>query len=317
MGDKDKRTRRSRNKLGRGLSALVDASPPAVSVAPDLAGSSAETSQNRESVVEIPLEDIHPNKNQPRSHFDEEALEELAASIRAAGLMQPIVVRKGKAGAYELIAGERRWRACAIAGLERVPALVRDVDEERSAEWALVENIQREDLNPIEKAAGYRRLIDRFGFTQQQVGERVGVSRASVANTMRLLDLDDSIQSMVIDGRLSMGHAKALLQCADESRRLKLAESASEMGWTVRALEQAASEQTPTKHYKKPEQSSDRERVDVVLSDLERQLGEHLGTRVRISAASKGTKGRVQFEFYDLDHFDGLMNKIGFSPDSM
>lgn len=317
MGEKDKRTRRSRNKLGRGLSALVDASPPPVAVTPDLSGASAQGAAVSDAVVEIPLDDVYPNKNQPRSHFDETALEELAASIRATGLMQPIVVRRGKAGAYELIAGERRWRACSLAGLERVPAIVRDVDDEKSAEWALVENIQREDLNPIEKAAGYRRLIERFGFTQQQVGERVGVSRASVANTLRLLELDGSIQDMVIDGRLSMGHARALLQCADETRRLELAASAAEEDWTVRAVERAASEQRPTKHYKKPEQDTDRERVDVVLSDLERQLGEYLGTRVRISAASKGTRGRVQFEFYDLDHFDGLMNKIGFSPDSL
>lgn len=318
MGDKDKRTRRSRNKLGRGLSALVDSSPPSVSVDVDLAGPVAgQDLAGTDSVIEIPLGDIHPNKNQPRKAFDEEALEELAASIRATGLMQPIVVRTRVAGGYELIAGERRWRACGMAGQDRVAAVVRDVDDQRSAEWALVENIQRADLNAIEKAKGYRLLIDRYGLTQQRVGEQVGTSRSSVANTLRLLELDGVIQEMVVDGRLSTGHAKALLQCEDTGRRRKLAEDAADAGWTVRALERAASEKASAKVQGDPGEREEPSRVELILSDLEQQIGEYLGTRVRISGATNGTKGRLQVEFYDLDHFDGLMEKIGFTPESV
>lgn len=319
MGAEEKRTKRSRNKLGRGLSALVDASPPTVRLDHDLADLSQGREPGSEVVIPIPLSEIYPNKNQPRKHFDEESLGELAASIKATGLMQPIVVRERAAGGFELIAGERRWRACGIAGLERVPAVVRDVDDLRSAEWALIENIQREDLNAIEKAKGYRRLIERFGLTQLQVSERVGTSRATVANIVRLLDLDDTIQGMIIDGRLSTGHAKALLQCSDIHNRQILANTAVEEGWTVRALEHAVSAPSsdPAQKPKINKPNTDRSRVDLIVSDLERQLGEYLGTRVRIASASKGSKGRVQIEFYDLDHFDGLMEKMGFSPTQM
>ncbi|MCA9304118.1 MAG: ParB/RepB/Spo0J family partition protein [Phycisphaerales bacterium] len=315
MSAADKRTRRSRNKLGKGLSALVDASQPSVRLESDLDRAPAPHREpGTVDVVPILLSDIYPNKNQPRKYFDEESLGELAASIKSAGLMQPIVVRPRAAGGYELIAGERRWRACGIAGLERVPAVVHDVDDRRSAEWALIENIQREDLNAIEKAKGYRKLIEKFGLTQQEVGDRVGASRASVANIVRLLDLDDTVQEMVIDGRLSVGHAKALLQCADTQYRLILANTASGEGWTVRALERAASNPRPKETPTGDKPSAERERVALVVSDLERQLGEYLGTRVRIASSTDGTKGRVQIEFYDLDHFDGLMSRMGFSP---
>ncbi len=320
MGTPDKRTRRSRNKLGRGLSALVD--PPAAkkSLLPDTAvgidlQDSGSGSPGRDSVIEVQLGDVYPNKHQPREVFDEEALESLAASIGESGLMQPIVVRARVAGGFEIIAGERRWRACGMAGLETVPAIVRVVDDQQSAQWALIENIQREDLNAIEKARGYQRLSDQFGLTQQEIGTRVGVSRASVANMIRLLDLDTDLQAMVMDGRLSTGHAKALLQCPDLIQRTKLATKVVSEGWTVRALERAASKGlSGSGQSGEAEQNDTKNRVDSVLADLEQQLGQHLGTKVRLRTDRAGTKGRIEVDFYDLDHFDGLMEKIGFLP---
>lgn len=338
MGSTDKgstkKTKRAR--LGRGLSALVDAAPIKVDPSIGIEQPSRETTEPtaspntsqtfnsvdaKDRVVELELDRVSVNPNQPRRVFDSEALESLAASIRAHGLMQPIVVRAGAgAGVYELIAGERRWRAAKLAGMTTIRAIVDDADDERSAELALIENMQREDLNPIERALGLRQLMDRFGSTQQELSDRMGMSRPGLANLLRLLDLGDDLQALVASGVLSVGHAKVLLSCHDETQRSALAHDAIEQGWTVRALEHAiasagsvdpASPETARVGEQGAHPVMHPDRVGSVLRDLERSLSEHLGTRVTLKTNKQGTKGRVQIEFYDLDQFDGLLAKLG------
>ncbi len=323
-----KNTKKTRARLGRGLSALVEQRERgAIEV-----GGPLDTERNTNNshghddpapgvervVHEIVVEAIAPNPNQPRRVFDPEALAELAESIKTHGLMQPVVVRRAGAGdGYELIAGERRWRAARMAGQARVRAVVLDVDESQSAQLALIENIQREGLNAIERARGFASLIARYSMTQEQVASRVGLSRPSVANLLRLLELDEDIQSMVASGSLSAGHAKALLSC-DPSRRADLAERAVREGWSVRELERGAARDG---HAPEPEgdggapisQTPTPTRVESVLRDLENRLSEKLGTRVTLKTNSRGTKGRVVIEFYDLDQFDGLLARFGVS----
>lgn len=329
-----KKTKRAR--LGRGLSALVDAAPIKVDPSLDVVQSGGETisppanpnnlqTNNqyvaKDRVIEVALDRVSVNPNQPRRVFESQALESLAASIRAHGLMQPIVVRAGEgAGAYELIAGERRLRAAKLAGMTTIRAIVDEADDERSAELALIENMQREDLNPIERALGLRQLMDRFGSTQQELSDRMGMSRPGLANLLRLLDLGDDVRALVASGVLSVGHAKVLLSCHDENQRSTLAHEAIEQGWTVRALEHAIAsagsvDAVPPDIAREGEQGANSimhpDRVGSVLRDLERSLSEHLGTKVTLKTNKQGTQGRVQIEFYDLDQFDGLLAKLG------
>lgn len=338
MGSTDKSSTKKtkRARLGRGLSALVDAAPIKVDPSIGTEQSSREATESptlpnilqtmngvdaKDRVIELELDRIAVNPNQPRRVFDSDALESLAASIRAHGLMQPIVVRAGEgAGAYELIAGERRWRAAKLAGMTTIRAIVDDADDERSAELALIENMQREDLNPIERALGLRQLMERFGSTQQELSDRMGMSRPGLANLLRLLDLGDDLQALVASGVLSVGHAKVLLSCHNETQRLALAHEAIEQGWTVRALEHAIAsarsvdaltpESAKSAGTRAPS-ATHPDRVGSVLRDLERSLSEHLGTKVMLKTNKQGTKGRVQIEFYDLDQFDGLLVKLG------
>ena len=220
---------------------------------------------------------------------------------------------------YELIAGERRWRAARIAGLATAPAVVRDVSEQEAAEFALVENLQREDLNPMDRAWAFRRLNERFGLTASQIADRVGLDRSSVANFMRLTDLDDEIQEMIAAQRLSPGHGKALLSVEDPLQRTDLARMAANGGWSVRAVERAAKERNQAR---KPGSNAPASRDTRITArearreELERSIGEHLGTRVRIQTDSRGARGRLVIEFFDLDHFDSLLSQIGFEPNT-
>lgn len=277
-----------------------------------------------ERVVEIAVGAICANAAQPRRVFEEGALQELADSIARHGVMSPVLVRarvgagEGEAG-YELIAGERRWRASVMAGLAVVPAIVREVDDAVSAQLALIENIMREDLNPIERAQGLRALADRHGMTQQAISESVGMSRSGVANSVRLLELPENLVTLIAEGALTAGHGKALLALGKMETQRKLASAAIKEGWNVRRLErEVEAELSSNRGGNTPRENDDDSgdqatRAQSVLRDLERRAGESLGTRVRIRTDGSGTRGRMTIEFFDLDQFDGLLSRLGVS----
>ena len=229
--------------------------------------------------------------------------------------MQPIVVRAAAGGKFELIAGERRWRAAGMAGLTSVPAIVREADDRQSAELALIENVQRSDLNPIERASAFRTLMGKFAMTQADVADRVGLDRSSVANLLRLLDLPEDVRNMIADGALSAGHGKMLVSIDDDQQRRDLVERIVSEHLSVRQTEKAVRDLTKRAAQGDTTQqgalSPDR---DANIRDLEEKLGEHLQTRVRIDVAASGQKGKLIIEFYDLEHFDGLMHRLGFEP---
>ena len=314
-------------KLGRGLSSLIGDSvavpvsvdkPPEASAAPDgpakhrdseaARPGEGETGGERASglrMVDVGAVVVSPY--QPRREIEPAALAGLAASITRSGVMQPVIVRE-VSGRFELVAGERRWRAAMAAGLDRVPALVRTLSDEESAEWALVENLQREDLNPIERAAALRSLAERFGVSHAELADRVGLERPTVANLIRLLDLEEPIQGMVTAGLISGGHARALLGVAAGAARLKLAERCARESWSVRRLEgEARALATPTGVAPQSPRAVSGER-----EALEKQLSEHLGTRVTVRTDRSGKRGTVLIDFFDLDQFDGLMSRLGF-----
>lgn len=325
--------KKNRSKLGRGLSALVDhteSCPIEVAGAHESLQNPNKTDNIQhaafehqgERVLELQVDQIRPNPHQPRRVFDEDAIEELSQSISDHGLMQPIVVRSAGEGVYELIAGERRWRATTKAGIAQIRAIVLDVDDAQSAQLALIENIQRADLNPIERAQGFVLLTDRFSMTQEQVAAKVGISRSSVANMLRLLELDEEVQAMIAGNKLSAGHGKALLACRVIAQRKEFARKTIDEHWSVRRLENMIAEYNEyNMNQDQPEKGgeftgspvSTPSRLEVVLGDLEERLGEQLSTRVRLKTDKTGKKGSITLEFYDLDHFDGLMSKLGLS----
>ena len=315
-----------RRRLGRGLGSLISvpidvssapaAPPPTSSPDPSPASdvSAAESAAAaRGDVIEVPIQSLSPNPRQPRRHFDESALAALASSIRTAGLMQPIVVRPSpsRSGHFEIVAGERRYRAAQRLELERIPAIVREIDDRTAAEWALIENLQREDLNPMERARAFLALVDEFELSHQEIAEQVGLDRSSVSNLLRLNDLDPKTGAIVERGLLGLGHAKALLGCPDANLRATLAEEAVRKGWSVRQTEarvRAAEATRPTSASSAPSRPG-----SAHLADLERRIGEHLGTRVQLQRGRNRTSGRVVIEWYDLDQFEGLLRRMGFS----
>ena len=286
----------ARNALGRGLGALIrepEPLPPAA-VAPQVAAPGPQQ-------VDIDL--IDPNPYQPRTRFREEALEELARSIRASGIIQPLILRPSGAR-YQLIAGERRWRAAQRAGLQRVPAIVREVPEELALEITLVENIQREDLNPIEQARAFDRLMSEFQLTQENVAERTGKDRATVANAVRLLRLEKSIQDLIEDGRISAGHGRALLAISDAQARMVLARRAARGGLTVRQLERLASRSARVA----PQAPSPL--LDPNTRAAVEELSRHLGTRVSLRPRTKARPGQLILEYYDDAQLNGLYDRL-------
>lgn len=324
-------------RLGRGLSALVGTNPPIV-VESTTRAVQKPTFQSTEGapvatggLVRLPIDSIAPNPQQPRRSFDETALRSLADSIARDGLMQPVVVRAVGDG-YELVAGERRLRASRLAGQAEISAIVREVDDRASAELALIENLQREDLNPVERARAFGALCDRYNMTHAEVGERVGIDRVSVSNHLRLLELDEGLLAMIEDGRLGFGHARALLAVSDPARRLALGVLASEESWSVRAVERAAGGYNSTQGAGNAQDENDlksgaektashsaddssRVRARAVLDDMERRLSEHLGTRVTLRTDRRGQKGSVTIEFFSLDEFDGILERLGYRQD--
>jgi ParB family chromosome partitioning protein len=278
-----------RPALGRGLSALI---PDAPTVAPPTAS---------ERALEVDTDRLQPNRFQPRTHVDETGIEELARSIKSNGIIQPIVVRKAADG-YEIVAGERRWRAAQRAGLLKVPVVLRDIPDERLLAAALIENIQREDLNPIEEAQAYRRLADEFHLTQEQIAEAVGKDRSSIANYLRLLKLPPEVRGNVGSGALSMGHARALLAIADEAALLRIARDVVSKNLSVRETEAIAKKETQPAP-KKPEPQK-----DVHTRAAEERLRFALGTRVEIVRRGKG--GRIEIEFGSEDELQRLFEHL-------
>lgn len=290
-----------RSGLGRGLGALI---PTEVNEGLGTA------------LLELPIGAVVPNRLQPREHFDEETLSSLTASVRELGVLQPVLVRRLDGDTYELIAGERRWRAAKRAGLPTIPALVREIDDRHALEQALVENLHRQDLNALEEAAAYNQLMDDFKLTQEEVAQRVGKSRSAIANTLRLFHLPPPVQRLIAEGRLSAGHARALLGTPDRARQELLAEQIVNEGWSVRDVEAAvrnASGQTgdapeaPVGSGTGSAASRPGVREPAVL-ELEELLSARLDTRVSVTIGTK--RGRITVEFADLDDLERIYRII-------
>ena len=309
------RTTTGRRRLGRGLTSLMSTPVPVATTTgrqTQVVSGTARTPDDDAGhpggdLMMVEIDRIHADPRQPRRRFDEAALESLAVSIRTAGLMQPIVLRPRESGGFQIIVGERRWRAARNVGLATVPAIVREIDDRTAAEWALIENIQREDLNPLERAEAFRRLTDEYGMTHQDIAERVGLNRSTVSNMLRLLELDDFSRDAVINGLLTQAHAKLLLAVGDLALRRKLTELAIREEWSVRTLDKRIGALVRPPKHKGTTGAAPAHR-----HDLERQLSDHLGTRVRVHPGKKKGTGRLEIEFYSLDQFDGLMQRLGF-----
>lgn len=258
----------------------------------------------KSGVWEIEIDMIEPNKKQPRKYFDETALEELAASIKTYGMIQPVVVRKN-GDYYEIIAGERRWRAAKIAGLKKIPAIERKWEDAEAFEAALVENLQREDLNPIEEAESYRRLQDEFGFSQEQISTKVGKSRSAITNSMRLLQLDSRVLNFVIENKLSSGHARTLLSITDQERQFELAEHVIEEELSVRATETLVKGELNQKEKKNDKKEFSENANQKAVED---ELKTIFSTKVRISQMKN--KGKIEISYYSQEDLDRLLTMM-------
>lgn len=261
------------------------------------------------SVTTLRIGEIEPKKDQPRKAFESEALSELAESIAAHGVLQPIIVRRLDSGFYQIIAGERRWRASKMAGLTEVPVVIMEIDDAEAAQIALIENIQREDLNAVEEALAYRALIADFSLTQEEVAQRVGKSRSAITNSLRLLDLPDDVAALLRDGEISAGHAKALLGLKDEDSMIILAKKIVNDGLSVRAVEDAV--RNMNKQAAKPEEPEEEDdgkiKIDY-LADIEHRLMKSLGRKVKIT--SKGKNKKITLEFRDEEDFESLVKML-------
>lgn len=287
--------------LGKGLGSLF--TEPAGSIVSEI--DKMGDANGLMPIIMIPIVDIEPNKEQPRKEFDGEKLSALASSIETHGVVSPIIVTQTKRGTYKIVAGERRWRASKLAGLHEIPCMVRDFQELEIMEVALVENLQREDLNPIEEAEGYRRLMDSFSLTQEEVAQKVGKSRSAVANSLRLNNLCDAVKEMVQSGMLTQGHARALLPLSPD-KQLALAEKIAENDLTVRQAETLAKaalsdKPVPTKKISNP-------LMQKYYKDLEATLSSRYGTKVKISEGSK--KGKIEIEYYSKDDLERILFEL-------
>lgn len=276
--------------LGRGLGSLFEENAPE----PD-----------EDSVVNINLNNIEPNKDQPRKQFDKEKLEALADSIRDNGVIQPIIVVKN-GDRYKIVAGERRWRAAKSAGLTTIPAVIRNYSESEVAQIALIENLQREDLNPIEEAVGYKTLIDKFKMTQEDVSSKIGKSRSAIANSIRLLSLDEPIQSKLITGEITSGHARALLSIEDKQTRLILLDSILEKCLNVRQTETLAKQLQKAVPVKKKKIID--EQVMAEIEAAENRLSSHFGTKVKLIHNEK--RGKIEIEYYGNDDLERILQLL-------
>ena len=316
-------------RLGRGLSSLI-ANSAAITTdnqqyqgqTPDAQPGKAAIDTPKSSVIDanIPIHQIKPNPYQPRRTMDDTQLAELTESVAAEGILQPLIIAPAKdpnaEQPYVLIAGQRRLRAAAKAGLDAVPCVVRQATEQQILQWAIIENIQREDLNPIERASAYREYIDRFELTQAQVAEHLGIPRATVANHLRLMDLPDSIQELVIGGAVTFGHAKVLASLgANPQLQLKLARKVAADGLSVRRLEAIVNDRADKDPDNTPAKAGPVAKAPYIR-DLEQQLTASIGTRVRIHPGRAKNTGRIVIDFYSLDDFDRISGDLGLSVDS-
>ena len=277
----------AKKALGRGLEALF-----------------TEDVEDKELIKELKIIEIEPDKFQPRKKFDEESLAELADSIKKHGIIQPIIVKKQETGFYKIIAGERRWRAAKIAGLKEIPAMIKDYNENEMLEVSLIENIQRENLNPLEESEAYNKLINEFNLTQEEISERVGKSRSAIANSLRLLNLSDDIKLLITDEKLTGGHARALLSLADESLRKEAAEKIIKQGMSVREAEKYVK----SLHNIKTSKNKEKEIVKNPYQYLEETLSKKLCTKVKIYSGKK--RGKIEIEYYSEDELESITKII-------
>ncbi len=360
MTDATKGQPRKKSRLGKGLSSLmgqpVTISPPVHEIDERQAGSSRSDDKTNRSgsipaileqnsvshptkqdqnpdadpstftdmhIYQVPVASLRPSRHQPRQDFDQAALESLADSIRADGLIQPLIVRptrhpqdhsSGDSSAdpqYELIAGERRWRAAQRAGMTHVPVVVKDLDDRQTAEWSLIENLQREDLNPIERAEAFEHLIHQFGLSHDQIAQRIGIDRSSVSNLLRLLSLSDKARAWVRDDKLSLGHAKVLAGLEDD-QQIALGSKVISNDLSVREAEKIASQ--IKQQGRLPAVATDftsKKNKPAFLSDLEEAIGQQLGTKVKVRKGRKKGSGTLLIDFYSLDEFDALLARLG------
>lgn len=288
---------------GRGLGKGLDALIPSTQVpkkTKEEAGIENSGEKGQETIVKITK--VEPNREQPRKNFDEDALQELADSIKQFGLLQPILVQDRKTY-YEIIAGERRWRAAKLAGLKEVPVIIKTFTEQEIVEISLIENIQREDLNPIEEALAYKRLLTEFKLTQDEVAERVSKSRTTVTNSMRLLKLDDRVQQMIIDDMITTGHARALIGIEDKNLQYDLAQKIFDEKLNVREVEKLVKNIQSPKPKKEPKKVS--ESLELVYRDIEEKLKQSLGTKVSIQPKENGA-GRMEIEFFSHEELERI-----------
>lgn len=276
--------------LGQGLDALFQSS-----------------TENGLSADMLKVTELEPNRNQPRVNFDEDSLQELADSIKEVGIIQPIIVRSQATGGYQIVAGERRWRAAQIAGLSEVPVVIKELSDREVAELALIENLQREDLDPVEEAEGYRHLMSEYSMTQEQVAERVGKSRPAVANSVRLLDLPDQVRDMLRRGDLSAGHARALLSLPSDADMIRVGSMVAKKGMTVREVEKAVKREKDDLFEKKGKKTTSTR--NSFLDEVEISLSEVLRRRVRVTGNE--TKGTLEVDFFSIEELADMAQRLG------
>ncbi len=285
--------------LGKGLDSMI---PPKRTARAQAQASAVEKNANKSGEVILKINDVEPNKNQPRRTFNEDSLIELSESIKQHGIVQPLVVAKQK-DYYEIIAGERRWRAAKIAGLKEVPVIIKDYSPQEIMEVALIENIQREDLNPIEEAKAYKNLIDEYNLKQDQVAEKVSKSRTAVTNALRLLKLDDRVQEMLINENISSGHARALLGLDDAEKQYNIAMQIFDEKLSVRETEKLVKQINRPEQPPKPKKEL---KNDFVYRDIEEKLKEKIGTKVKINRKTED-KGKIEIEYYSPEELEKIL----------
>lgn len=299
LGGQNKEAGAKKARIGKGLDALIPSGGVTKTVE-----KKPEKVESKDGVVNVKISKVEPNREQPRKNFDEDALQELAESIKQFGVLQPILVQE-REDYYEIIAGERRWRAANIAGLKEVPVIIRNLTEQEIVEIALIENIQREDLNPIEEAQAYKRLLTEFNLKQDEVAERVSKSRTAVTNSMRLLKLSDDVQQMVIDEMITTGHARALLAIEDPEQQYILAQKVFDEKLSVRDIEKLVKNLGKTKVQKK----SKEKQLGAIYQEIEETLKGKLSTKVSIVAKENGA-GKIEVEFFSHEELDRLIDII-------